>query len=123
MAGMVMGLRDLGKRLRTSVEDLDSMRLQDRFVGLGLTPIAEAPARRPIRIGGEITRVLIAPRSGTPALEIRVSDGTGHTTAIFTGRRTISGVAHGRAVVLEGVAYDERGRRIILNPSYTLLPL
>ena len=99
------------------------MRLQDRFVGLGLTAIADAPARRPIRIGGEITRVLIAPRNGTPALEIRVSEGTGHTTAIFTGRRPISGVAQGRAVVLEGVAYDERGRRIILNPSDTLLPL
>ena len=118
-----MGIRELGKKLRASVEDLDSMRLQDRFVGLNLTPIAEAPARTPIRIGGEISRVLIAPRNGVPALEIRVSDGTGHTTAVFTGRRTISGLTHGRAVILEGVAHDERGRRIILNPAYTLLPL
>jgi hypothetical protein len=118
-----MGLRDLGKRLSASVEDLDSMRLQDRFEGLGLTTIAEAPIRRPIRIGGEITRVLIAPRNGTPALEIRVSDGTGHATAVFTGRRMIAGLAHGRAIVLEGVAYDERGRWIILNPAYTLLPV
>jgi hypothetical protein len=28
----------------------------------------------------------------------------------------------GRGLVLEGVAHDERGRRVILNPAYTLLP-
>lgn len=117
-----MGLRDLGKRLRASVEELDNDRLHDRFSGLDLTPIEEAPVRRPVRIGGEIQRVLLAPRNGVPALEIVVSDGSGTFTAVFTGRRTIGGMAHGRAVVLEGVAHEEHGRRILLNPAYTLLP-
>jgi hypothetical protein len=117
-----MGLRDLGRRLRSSVDDLDSVRLHGRFDGLGLDPIGEAPARQPIRVGGEIKRVLIAPRDGVPALEIMIGDGSGDVTAVFTGRRTIPGMTHGRAVVLEGVAYEERGRRILLNPAYTLLP-
>lgn len=99
------------------------MRLQDRFNGLDITPIAEAPARRPIRVGGEVHRVLLTPRHGVAALEIRIDDGSGTMTAIFTGRRTIAGMAQGRGVILEGVAYDERGRRILLNPAYTLLPV
>lgn len=117
-----MGLRDLAKRLRVTVEELDDERLQDRFRDLGLTPIGESVLRVPVRVGGEVTRVLIAPRNGVPALEIMVNDGTGTCTAVFTGRRTIGGITHGRAIVLEGVAHVEHGRHIFLNPSYTLLP-
>jgi len=117
-----MGLRDLGKKLRATPDELDDQRLQLRFGELGATPINEAVARRPIKISGEITRVMIAPRNGVPALEIMIDDGTGTCTAVFTGRRAIGGMAHGRAVVLEGVAHEEHGRRIILNPNYTLLP-
>ena len=84
-----MGIRDLGKRLKATAAELDDARLQDRFSGLGLTSIAEAPPRHPIRIGGEIQRVMIAPRNGTPSLEIQVTDGTGRCTAVFTGRRAI----------------------------------
>ncbi len=62
------------------------------------------------------------PRSGSPALEIVVCDGTGDAVAVFTGRRTVGGLEHGRGVLIEGVAHDEHGRRVILNPAYTLLP-
>ena len=34
-----MGLRDIGKRLRASVDELDNVRLQGRFVGKELQPI------------------------------------------------------------------------------------
>jgi hypothetical protein len=117
-----MAFKELRKRLRASVEELDNARLQDRFVGVSVTPICDAPLRTPIRVGGEIKRVLIAPRSGVPALEIMISDGTGSAVAIFSGRRNLPGISHGRAVLLEGVAHDERGRRVLLNPAYTLLP-
>lgn len=116
-----VGLRELGKKMRSSLEELDAMRLQDRFHGLDITPISEAPSRCPIRVAGEVNRVLLAPRNGVATLEIRINDGSGAMTAIFTGRRTIAGLSQGRAVILEGVAYDERGRRILLNPAYTLL--
>ena len=62
------------------------------------------------------------PRSGIPALEIVVCDGTGDAIAVFTGRRSIGGLEHGRGVMLEGVAHHEHGRLVILNPAYTLLP-
>ena len=117
-----MGLRDLTKRLRTSVDELDDRRLQERFSGLGLTCIAEMTARTPVRVGGEITRMKVAPRSGVNTCEITVDDGTGTVVAAFTGRRHLGGVDHNRALVLEGVARTERNRVVMLNPAYTLLP-
>jgi hypothetical protein len=117
-----MGLRDLVKRLNATVEEIDDERLQDRFAGLQLTALGELQARIPARIGGEISRTRIAPRSGVAAFEITVSDGTGTAVAVFTGRRYVAGLEHNRAVVLEGVARAERGRLVMLNPAYTLLP-
>ncbi len=117
-----MGLRDLVKRLNATVEEIDDERLQDRFSGLQLTALGDLDARVPARIGGEITRTRIAPRSGVAAFEITVSDGTGTAVAVFTGRRYVAGLEHNRAVVLEGVARAERGRLVMLNPAYTLLP-
>jgi hypothetical protein len=117
-----MGLRDLVKRLNATVDELDDERLQDRFSGLQLTALGELAARVPARIGGEITRTRIAPRSGVAAFEITVSDGTGTAVAVFTGRRYVAGLEHNRAIVLEGVARAERGRLVMLNPAYTLLP-
>jgi hypothetical protein len=117
-----MGLRDIGKRLRTSVEDLECARLQDRFAGKALTHIDSLPLRVPVRVGGEITRMRITPRSGIPALEVVVSDGTGDLAVVFTGRRSIGGMTNGRGVLFEGVAHQERGHTVLLNPAYTLLP-
>jgi hypothetical protein len=117
-----MGLRDLAKRLKATVEELDDERLQDRFNGLALTPLGELAARQAARVGGEITRTRIAPRSGINAFEITVSDGTGSAVAVFTGRRYVPGMEHSRALLLEGVARSERGRLVMLNPAYTLLP-
>ena len=117
-----MGLKDLAKRLRATVDQIDDERMQDRFSGLGLTSIGELAARTPARVGGEVTRTRIAPRSGVPAFEISISDGTGTAVAVFTGRRHVAGLEHHRAVVIEGVARSERGRLVMLNPAYTLLP-
>ena len=117
-----MGLRDLKKRLTASVRELDDQRLQDRFHGLDITAMADLQCRLPVRVGGEITRMRTMPRSGVAAVEVTVSDGTGSAVAVFTGRRQLGGVEHNRAIVLEGVAHDEHGKRVLLNPAYTLLP-
>jgi hypothetical protein len=117
-----MGLRDLKKRLTASVRELDDQRLQDRFHGLDITAMADIQCRTPVRVGGEITRMRTLPRSGVTAMEVTVSDGTGSAIAVFTGRRQLGGVEHNRAIVLEGVAHEERGKRVLLNPAYTLLP-
>lgn len=112
----------LGQRLRASVDELERTRLSQRFAGLDLSPLSEVVARHPIRVGGEISRVVIAPRHGVPTLEVMISDGSGSITAVFTGRRAIGGIEHGRAVIFEGVAVPERDRHVIFNPAYTLIP-
>ena len=70
-------MKSLGQRLRASVDELERARLVDRCEGLGITNLDEIVPRRPIRVGGEIHRVVIAPRHGVPTLEVVVSDGTG----------------------------------------------
>lgn len=111
----------LRSRLRSSMQDLDRTRLQDRFRGLGLTPLGELTLRVPVRVAGEVKRVILTPRSGTPNLEIVIHDGTGTIVAIFTGRRSIPGLDHGRAAILEGVAMRDRDRTVVYNPAYTLV--
>ena len=116
-----MARRSLRQRLGSSVTELERTRLQKRFNGLDLTPLADVALRRPIRVGGEVSRIVIAPRSGVPTLEVMVTDGTGTITAVFTGRRRIAGLEHGRAVILEGVAVRERDQTLVFNPAYTLV--
>jgi hypothetical protein len=117
-----VGLRDLKRRLTTAPEELHNESLRHRFKVPGTTTIGELPLRQPVKVAGEIKRMRTVPRSGVPALEIVVCDGTGDAVAVFTGRRAMGGLEHGRGVLIEGVAHDERGRRVILNPAYTLLP-
>lgn len=114
-----MGLR---KRLSQSMEEVEQERLQNRFAELHLPPLSDMPCRQRVRVVGEIRVERIRPRSGIPSYEVVVSDGTGEVVAIFTGRHTVKGMTTGSAVVLEGVAHQEHGRRVMLNPGYTLLP-
>jgi hypothetical protein len=116
-----MGLRDLARRLKSDPTELDQERLQHRCSELDPTSMHAMPSRSLTRVGGEVVRMRVAPRHGVPALEIVLSDGTGTAVAIFTGRRAIGGLEHGRMVIIEGVPRDESGRRVILNPAYTLL--
>lgn len=116
-----MGLRDLAKRITTDRTELDNQRLHGRFDGMGLTHIGEVGNRQSAKVGGEVKRLQIAPRQGVPSLEVVICDGTGDAIAVFTGRRAIGGIEHGKAVVIEGLAREERGRRVMLNPAYTLV--
>jgi hypothetical protein len=116
-----MGIRDAFKRLGSSVEQLDAQRLQTRFEALPCEQISCCEARQQLRVGGEVKRIRTVPRSGAPSFEVVISDGTADLVAVFSGRREIPGITHGRHVMFEGVAHDERGRLVLLNPAYTLL--
>jgi hypothetical protein len=116
-----MGIREAFKRLGSSVEQLDAARLQTRFETLPCEQISCCEARRQLRVGGEVKRIRTVPRSGAPSFEVVISDGTADLVAVFSGRREIPGITHGRQVMFEGVAHDERGRLVLLNPAYTLL--
>ena len=119
-----MALRGRLKNLRSTTDDLHREKLATRFDAgsLGTVPIDGAPVRCRIRVAGEVARLRVVPRAGSPSLEITVDDGTGRALVVFTGRRRIPGIDPGRSLLVEGTARAERGRLILMNPSYTLLP-
>ncbi len=119
---VAVGLSDLKRRLTASVQQLDQARLQERYQGLDIVRIADAPLRVPVRIGGEVQETRVVPRAGSPSLEVTVSDGTGRAVAVFTGTKKIHGMGLGRGVLIEGVARLERNHLVIVNPASTLLP-
>lgn len=117
-----MGFKNLRRKLTESAEEMDRNRLCGHYSDLGLTQIDEAPRRVPVRVGGEVQALDVVPRAGSPSLEVVFSDGHGKAVAVFTGRRRLAGVAPGRSILVEGVGREERGRLVLLNPGYTLLP-
>lgn len=117
-----MGIRGRIRSMSRDIGELDAERLTERFAPLGLVHLADALPRTRVTVCGEVERITLKPRAGAPAMEIVIDDGTAEATVIFSGRPAVRGIGHGRCVVVEGVAFEERGRLVFLNPSYTLLP-
>ncbi|HVM41564.1 MAG TPA: DNA-binding protein [Acidimicrobiia bacterium] len=117
-----MGLRKRLRRLTAPVEELERDRLQARFGGHDVTRCGDVEPRTRVAVVGEIQATKVVPRAGSPSLEVTVDDGTGQVVAVFTGRKRLGGVGPGRGVVVDGVPRDERGRLVMLNPAYRLLP-
>jgi DNA/RNA endonuclease YhcR with UshA esterase domain len=88
----------------------------------GATPVAEVVPRRRAVVAGTVTALTYRPRTQTPALAARLSDGTGSLEVIFLGRREVPGITPGRRLVAEGMVYDDHGRPAMFNPAYRLLP-
>lgn len=88
-----------------------------------MTPIAELAPRQRGTVVGEISSVRIVPRAGSPALEATVSDGSASLVVVWTGRRSIAGIAPGRRLMLTGRGSPSgaTGRLTIFNPDYELL--
>ncbi len=116
-----MGIRSFGKRLTADNLEIDSERLCERFKDYDFVNIADSQTRTRTKLAGEIKRMRIKPRSGVPAVELVINDGTGEATVIFSGRRNIPGVDHGKCIMVDGVPHRDGGRTVILNPAYTLL--
>jgi hypothetical protein len=119
-----MALRKLLQRLTTSDADLDRERLRQFCRDVpGVTPIGDAKPRQEITVAGEISSIRIVPRAGTPSMEATVSDGSGSLVVVWTGRRSIPGVAPGKRLVLSGRGTPQgaAGRLAVLNPRYELL--
>jgi hypothetical protein len=109
------------RKLRETDAQRHADRLRARLDPFDVARIDHLEPRRVTRIGGEVKRIGSAPRQGVAALEVVVSDGSGDAVAVFTGRRQIGGIDHGRLVVFEGIVREERGRKVFLNPAYTLV--
>jgi hypothetical protein len=67
-------------------------------------------------------RMRARPTTGIPALAVTVSDDTGSVIVVWTGRRSLGGLALGRRVQIEGVAMRRGDTLEFTNPAYTLLP-
>ncbi len=83
--------------------------------------IADVVMREPNMVAGRVRAMRIQPWGGNPSLEISLADETGSLTVVFTGRRTVGGVALGTIMTVTGVVGEHRGIQAILNPKYTLL--
>lgn len=114
-------LKKLRQKLGQTIDDIEEERLQGRSSDLGVTRIADAPTRQVVVLGGEVQGLQVVPRAGSPSLEVTIGDGSGRAVAVFTGRRRLSGVDCGRRILIEGVGREERGRILVVNPSYTIV--
>jgi amino acid transporter len=109
----------------TELEQIDQQRLMARFADVpGGGPRFESiPLRTRVKLAGEVTSVYVVPRAGSPSLEVTLNDGSASVVLVFTGRRRIPGIEPGRGLQVEGVAREERGRVVLMNPHYTLMSL
>jgi RecG-like helicase len=105
----------------SSTNELHDAKLANRFGAVACTPIGEVEARQRSTVGGEVKRMRSVPRSGSPAFEVMISDGTGDVVAVFVGRRSIAGIEIGGHLMIEGVPRSEQNRLVMVNPAYTLL--
>lgn len=103
--------------------ELDRARLKNRVAAISASEprISTVPARTRVTVTGEVTATRVVPKASSPWLELTVDDGTGSFIAMYTGRRSIPGIRPGRLAEFTGVLREERGRKIMLNPAYTLL--
>ena len=88
----------------------------------GVEPIGDVRWRRRVKVAGRVQALRVQPWAEVASLEITVGDGTGALTAVFLGRRRISGITLGTRLALDGMVTDVRGRLAIMNPAYQLLP-
>ena len=85
------------------------------------TTITEMPTCIRTTVAGRVRALRVNPWNGTPSLEMTLADETAAVTVIFTGRRSIPGVRVGTVMSVDGTAGIHHGRRVVLNPAYTLL--
>ncbi|MGZ4104185.1 MAG: OB-fold nucleic acid binding domain-containing protein, partial [Actinomycetota bacterium] len=111
------------KRLRQDESERRAERIQRWASEVpGTTRIAEARPREVARIAGVVEGLRVRPREGVPAVEALVGDGTGQITAVWLGRRQISGLMLGARVVLEGRLGGVPSRMQLMNPVTEFAP-
>ena len=88
----------------------------------GLTPIAQAPLGRLVRVGGDIASVILRPEATVQALEAEIDDGSARLVIVWLGRNSIRGIEPGRGIIIEGRVVRMDGVLTMHNPRYELLP-
>jgi amino acid transporter len=88
----------------------------------GIDPIGGLPSSGHVTVEGRVHTVQIRPVDRNSVLCCHIVDSTGEITALFYGRRHISGVEPGSRIRLHGtVGAGDNGRLAMINPSYELI--
>ncbi len=88
----------------------------------GTTAIGKVRPRDRCRVAGLIRNIRIHPEEGTGSVEATIFDGTGEMVAKWLGRKALSGLRLGEGLVVDGIAgQGDGGRLVVLNPEYELL--
>ena len=117
-----MGVGTRLSRLARSTSQVEADELQARTRDLEATPIDTAAPGEPSTLAGTVRTVTLRPRSGVPALEAELYDGTGVVTVVWLGRRRLPGVSPGRPMLVTGRVTVRKGRPTMFNPRYELRP-
>jgi hypothetical protein len=83
----------------------------------GCTLISEAKSRSVVKVAGVVEGLRVRPREGVPAIEAVIGDGSGQVTAVWLGRRQISGLTLGARIIVEGMLGGDSGKRVVMNPK------
>lgn len=83
-------------------------------------PMSAARPRVRARFEGDVRKIRIQPLAAVPTLEVVLDDGTGRVTALFMGRRSITGVECGRHLAIEGTPVATERGLTLYNPAYDL---
>lgn len=113
-------LRRVLQRLAPSQQEIEARELQRDVRTTGCTRVQDARDRERVVVRGTLRHVTLRPRSGTPALEAELYDGSGSVTVVWLGRRRIAGVEPGVALRVQGRMSTQDGVRVIYNPRYEL---
>ncbi|MBB1243885.1 OB-fold nucleic acid binding domain-containing protein [Streptomyces durbertensis] len=89
----------------------------------GCTPICDCADRQVVKVTGTLRTVTLRARAGVPALEAELFDGSASLHLVWLGRRSIAGIAPGRAMIASGRIAMSHGRPVLFNPKYELRPL
>lgn len=113
-------LRRALQRLAPSQQEIEARELQRDVRTTGCTRVQDARDRERVVVRGTLRHVTLRPRSGTPALEAELYDGSGSVTVVWLGRRRIAGIEPGVALRVQGRMSTQDGVRVIYNPRYEL---
>lgn len=111
------------RRLGSTDSELEAQELRATSHEAGATAVCDCEPGQVSSVLGTLRSVTLRPRSGVPALEAELYDGSGQITLVWMGRRQIAGIEPGRMLVATGRVNRTGGRSTMYNPRYVLRPL
>ncbi|PFG35512.1 ATP-dependent DNA helicase RecG [Flavimobilis soli] len=117
-----MSLRTALKRVLANQDEVAATEERIHSAKQGTTAISDLVERRHAEVSGLIRSVVLRPTDRVQAVEAELFDGSGSVDLVWLGRRRIAGIEPGRRVRVAGLVTSDRGRTVIFNPRYELLP-